>query len=99
MAKYDVFPNPDSGGYLLDVQTDLLDGFSTRVVVPLMALKDAPSPAERLNPVFEIDGKKVVMLTQLLSAVPLGMLNMPIGEISSERDRVTAALDMMFQGF
>ncbi len=99
MAKYDVFPNPDSGGYLLDVQTDLLDGFSTRVVVPLMALKDAPSPAERLNPVFEIDGKKVVMLTQLLSAVPLGILNMPIGKISSERDRVTAALDMMFQGF
>ena len=99
MAKYDVFLNPDSGGYLLDVQTDLLDGFSTRVVVPLMALKDAPSPAERLNPVFEIDGKKVVMLTQVLSAVPLGILDVRVGELSSERDRITAALDMVFQGF
>lgn len=25
MAQYDLFPNPAGGGYLLDVQSDLLD--------------------------------------------------------------------------
>ena len=30
-----MFPNPSGDGYLLDVQTDLLSDFNTRVVVPL----------------------------------------------------------------
>ena len=30
MAQYDVFLNPEGSGYLLDVQSDLLDGLSTR---------------------------------------------------------------------
>lgn len=51
MARYDVYPNPD-GGYILDVQADLLDDLTTRVVVPLMMATLAPSPAKRLNPIF-----------------------------------------------
>ncbi|MDG4878834.1 CcdB family protein [Mesorhizobium sp. WSM4935] len=35
MARYDVFASGIEGGYLLDVQSDLLDHFKTRVVVPL----------------------------------------------------------------
>ena len=37
MAKFDFFPDPGSDGYLLEVQSDLLDGLNTRVVVPLIA--------------------------------------------------------------
>lgn len=42
MAQFDVFENPNKATnqaipYLLDVQADLLDSLSTRVVVPFLA--------------------------------------------------------------
>lgn len=43
-------------GYLLDVRADILGDLNTRVVVPLMRPEDAPAPARRLNPMFEIIG-------------------------------------------
>ncbi|MGB1216006.1 MAG: CcdB family protein [Pikeienuella sp.] len=61
MARYDVYANPDASGYLLDVQADLLDSLNTRVVVPLMPISAAPSPAKRLNPVFNIQSEPHVM--------------------------------------
>lgn len=56
MARFDIYPNPNENGYLLDVQTDLLSGLNTRLVVPLMPITNAPKPAKRLNPVMEING-------------------------------------------
>ena len=101
MARYDVYPNPnaDVAGYLLDVQTDLLDGLNTRIVVPLFPLAAAPEPADRLNPIFAIGGEDVVMATQYLAAVPLSMLTAPIGNMSELSTEITTALDMVFQGF
>ena len=99
MAKYDVFSNPSSDGFLLDVQTDLLSDLNTRVVVPLLPKSRAPKPATRLNPVFDIDGHSVVMVTQFLAAVPVGILKSPIGNLSEEFDTVTTAVDMLMQGF
>jgi len=54
MARFDIVDNEGGGGYLLDVQSDLLGGLNTRVVVPLLPQSSAPSPAQRLNPVFSI---------------------------------------------
>ncbi|WP_438887671.1 CcdB family protein, partial [Bacillus cereus group sp. BC232] len=55
MARFDIFDNEGGGGYLLDVQSDLLGGLNTRVVVPLLPQSSAPPPAQRLNPVFSIE--------------------------------------------
>ncbi|MCO4847175.1 MAG: CcdB family protein [Yoonia sp.] len=99
MAKYDVFPNPSGDGFLLDVQTDLLSDLNTRVVVPLLPKSRAPKPATKLNPIFEIDGQSVVMATQFLAAVPLGILTSPIGTLDEEFENVTIAVDMLMQGF
>ena len=53
MAKYDVYRRTEQDGYLLDVQTDLLDELKTRVVVPLIAAGiRRHSQLRRLNPVF-----------------------------------------------
>ena len=78
MAKYDVYRSGMSPGYLLDIQSDLLDGLNTRVVVPLMPIKDAPKPAERLNPVFKIKLKKHIMVTQLMSSVPVAIFELSL---------------------
>ncbi|MGQ8367361.1 CcdB family protein [Glaciecola sp. 1036] len=36
---------------MLNVQTDLLSGFNSRVVVPLIRSFEAPKPAKYLNPI------------------------------------------------
>jgi toxin CcdB len=99
MARYDVYPNPDRAGYLMDVQADLLEGLNTRVVVPLLPRAMAPTPAERLNPTFPIEGSEVVMATQFLAAVPASILDAPIANLSGHGIDITNALDMVFQGF
>lgn len=99
MPKYDVYPNPSGEGYLLDVQTDLLSDLNTRVVVPLLPTSKAPKPATKLNPIFELDGESVVMATQFMAAVPIGILNTPVLKLDEEFEKVTAAIDMLMQGF
>lgn len=99
MARFDVFRHPEGAGYLLDVQADLLDSLNTRVVVPLLPVAVAPMPATTLNPVFGIGDEPVVMVTQYLAAVPVRLLKSPLGNLESARGEITAALDLLFQGF
>jgi len=47
LAQYDVFPTPAGGGYLRDVQGDLLEGLHVRAVVPLLPREAAPVAARR----------------------------------------------------
>ena len=98
MARYDVHETPDGAGYLLDIQSDLLDVLNTRVVVPLIPEQDAPVPARRLNPVFTVNGARVVMMTQFLSAVPTAILHKPVGRLETRLDEITAAIDMLMEG-
>ncbi|ESY60739.1 MULTISPECIES: CcdB family protein [Mesorhizobium] len=99
MARYDFYRNADGNGYLLDVQSDLLEGLSTRVVIPLMLPQIAPVPGRRLNPTFAIDGKDHVMVTQFMSAFTASELSDAEGSLSKHHDDIVAALDMLFQGF
>ncbi len=98
MAKYDTYPNPDGTGLLLDIQSDLLEGLNTRVVVPLLPMTKAPIPAKRLNPIFHINNVDYVMITQFLSAVPRSILKNQIRNIDDKSDEVTIAVDMLTQG-
>ena len=99
MAQYDLFPDPTGNGYLLDVQSDLLEGLNVRAVVPLLPQGNAPIGASRLNPVFQIDGAPYLMMTQYIAAVPVGILKAPVGDLSARFDAITSALDMLFHGF
>jgi len=99
MARYDLFADPAGNGYLLDVQSDLLEGLNVRTVVPLMPQGRAPMAVSRLNPVFQIEGSAHLMMTQFIAAVPASLLKTPVGQVSDRSDAITAALDMLFQGF
>jgi len=99
MRRFDVYKNPEGGSYVLDVQADLLGHLNTRVVVPLMPANAAPVPARSLNPVFEVEGQPVVMVTQFLAAVPASLLKAAVTNLENRRDDITAALDLLFQGF
>ncbi|PBC19936.1 MULTISPECIES: CcdB family protein [unclassified Mesorhizobium] len=99
MARYDFYRNAEGDGYLLDVQSDLLEGLSTRAIIPLMPANTAPVPGRRLNPTFAINGKDHVMVTQFLSAFSASELQSPEGNLSRHHDDIVAALDMLFRGF
>jgi toxin CcdB len=97
--RYDIFANGGGPGYLLNVQSDLLDRLHTRVVVPLLPAHEAPAAATRLNPLFVIGGANYIMVTQFLAAVPVTSLSEPAGNLMPHHDSIVAALDMLFQGF
>lgn len=99
MARFDLFENDTGTGYLLDVQSDLLSGLNTRVVVPLLPTADAPTPAQRLNPIFEIEGHALMMATQYMAAVPESALRVRTGNLAEQQHEISAALDMLFLGF
>lgn len=99
MARFDVYRNPDGAGYLLDVQADLLSHLNTRVVVPLLPPGGAPKPAATLNPALSIEGEPFIMVTQFMAAVPTSVLKTTVFNLESCRYELTAALDLLFQGF
>lgn len=99
MARYDVFAGSIEGGYLLDVQSDMLDHFKTRVVIPLLPIAAVPPAVRKLHPVFEINGRKLVMATHLIATLPVSELGESRMNLAKQHDAVVAALDMLFQGF
>ncbi|KAB2658038.1 plasmid maintenance protein CcdB [Brucella tritici] len=98
MARYDVYSNP-GGGYVLDVQADLLDELKTRIVIPLIIKTLAPIPAKRLNPSFDIEGEEYVLVTQFMAAIPVSVFKTPVTNLSASHDEIVAARDMVFHGF
>jgi toxin CcdB len=98
MARFDYFPS-GSGGYLLDVQTDLITGLGTRLVVPLLPAASVPIPVRRLHPIFEIAGVEYVMATHLMAALAERQLRRPVGNLSRHYDEIAAAIEMVFLGF
>jgi toxin CcdB len=104
MPQFDVYrnANPASRGripYLLDIQSDLLEPLMTRVVVPLGKPELLSGRiADRLNPVFEIEGRNMVMLTPELAGVPVKVLGQRIESLARQRDTIIAALDLVFTG-
>lgn len=99
MARFDVYANPGTAGYVLDVQADVLSGLNTRIVVPLMPLAQAPVPAKRLNPLFVIGDVPHVMVTQFMAAIPRALLRSPVTNLSGQDSEIMAALDMVLVGF
>ncbi len=99
MARFDVFQNEGGIGYLMDVQSDILNGLNTRVVAPLLPKLSAPSPAQRLNPVFEVEGQEVLMATQFIAAIPERELRVCVGSLAGQQHEISTALDMLFLGF
>jgi len=86
-------------GYLLDLQTDYLDAYQTRVVAPVIALRDFDTPAAGLNPLIDVQGETFVVQMHLMAAVPVSVLRTPAQDLSAQADEFTRALDLLFQGY
>lgn len=96
MARFDIYRS--AGTHLLDCQADILSYLDTRFVVPLLPAAGLPC-ADRLNPIFEVEGVKVVMATQLAAAVGVRELGAPLGTLADEHLVIMNALDMLLTGY
>lgn len=104
MAQFDVFENPNEETnqaipYLLDVQSDLLDALSTRVVVTLLAASIVGKAIKHLNPEFLIRDTAVFMSTAELAGVPVRSMGKKVSSLKDQRHEIIAALDFLFTGF
>lgn len=98
MAQLDVFRTAN-GEYLLDFQADLLEHFNTRFVIPLASPRNGPKTAQRLNPIFNIDGEDMALYTQFALTVPLAELNEYVTSLADQRYIVVDALDLLISGY
>ena len=83
---------------MVDCQANLLSRLDTRFVVPLLAPRDAPSPARHLNPSLEIDGEHYIMVTQFAATMPVRELGMRVVSLTDADFTITGALDCLMRG-
>lgn len=104
MAQLDVYENPNPASreeipYLLDVQTGLLEGLASRVVVPLIKASAMGKAAQHLNPRFTVGQNEVIMSTAELAGIPTRLLGQKVASLADRRDEIIAALDFLFSGY
>jgi hypothetical protein len=102
VRQFDICPNPDrdSAGahpYLVVLQTNGLADLNTRVVAPLIAPKHIPF-FDRLMPEVVIKGARYVIDITNVGVVPTRELPAAIMNVESHRDRIIAAIDLVFTG-
>lgn len=98
MARFDVHRRSRRNTLVLDCQADALREFDTRVVAPLQPLSASRTPVSRLHPRFQVDGREYVLLTHLLTAVPVEELGPSLGSWAEHSYDLTRALDLLLTG-
>ena len=105
MARFSIYENTGEHAkttpFLLDVQTDLLNGLDTRVVIPLRkaSLYKKVGPPQDLMPIFSIKGNDFALETPKMAAVPSKILKKEIGSLKGDQHIVMTAIDRLFHGF
>ncbi|WP_174296974.1 CcdB family protein [Sphingomonas bacterium] len=95
MAQFDVY-RLRGGGLVLDCQSDLLDALPSRFVVPLRA--SHPAELKHLTLMFDVEGKRLIMLTPLARSVDRRDIESTIATLANEQDQIKRALDMLVSG-
>ena len=105
MARFSIYENSEdhtkTTPFVLDVQTDLLSGLNTRVVIPLRkggVYKNIRSTQD-LMPSFFIKGKEFILDTPRMAAVPTKFLKKEVGTLKDQQHIVINAIDRLFHGF
>ena len=99
MAQFDIYRR--QGGsieFLLDLQDEMLESLTTRVVAPLIPLEAIETPMKTLNPRISIGGVHYVLLVHLLAAIPKTALGELAGSARTQRDEIVGAIDLLFTG-
>lgn len=97
MARYDIFEF--NGGYVVDLQADIIAIPGSRVVAPVAREADVPPMTKSLHPRVSIKGEPYIIVSHLLAAAPEYLLKSPVGTVAEQGDEISRALDILFQGY
>lgn len=102
MAQFDVYRNPSERTrrampLLLAVQHDGVSETSSVLMVPLVSPLRAKEQS-RLYPIVDIEARQYMVLTPDLASLPRSVLGEPVANLEDERNRLVAALDILFVG-
>ena len=97
MAQFDVYRVRSV--LLVDCQSDWVADLTTRLAIPLVKPTRAAMTHPRLNPTFDVDGRSLVLATQLAAAVPAISLGQPIASLADKHRAIVDALDYLIIGF
>lgn len=98
MAQFDVH-RLSGGALLLDCQSYLLSGYNSRLAVPLIPVGGTLPAMARLNPIFEVDGMRVAMMTEFAAAVPTRDLGPAIASLAAHDLTIKSAIDVLTGGY
>ena len=100
--QFDVYHHPDEGrgGYplLVCLQSDIAGVANTVVIAPLAPLNTVAALKPRAFPDVLFEGRAYRVMIPQLAAVPRKLLKVPAGNLRSERDKLLAAIDLLFTG-
>jgi toxin CcdB len=105
MARFDIYDNPGRNKanipYLVEVQSNVISGLATRIVIPLRQMAGFAKltlPSD-LFPLIAIDGKDYLLDTPQLGAIPSSELKVRVGSAQDYRSEIQAALDRVFGSY
>jgi toxin CcdB len=105
MARFDIYDNPGRNKanipYLVEVQSNVISGLATRIVIPLRQLAGFAKltlPSD-LFPIVAVDGTDYFLDTPQLGAIPSSELKSRIGSAQDYRLEIQAALDRVFGSY
>lgn len=105
MARFDIYDNPGKNKasipYLVDVQSNVISGLATRIVIPLRAMAGFSSlvlPAD-LFPIISVNGEDYFLDTPQMGAIPLSEVKVKIGTAKAYQFDIQTALDRVFGAY
>ena len=102
IRQFDVFANLSRSGradrpFIIVVQSGFLEHLQTRVCAPLV-ITDALQPVARLHPMLHVQHQTLYFSPTELVTIPTRILRQPVANLKHERDKLIAALDLVFTG-
>ncbi len=104
MAQFDAYDNPsvaqrEAFPYVVVLQNDQFDQFTTRFVMPLSRLKAPPRGLpRRLSQAVEVRGETLWLASHLCATLPTRVLKRPVAALRGMRQHFVDALDAVVSG-
>ena len=101
MAQFDIHRNKgalrESIPFVVVVQSAQFDGYRRRVVVPLVKRnvlpRNTPTVGARMNPLFVVEGVRVVLHPLDMVSVAVDQLGARVGSLAEQGQSIADALD------
>lgn len=100
MARFDVHRDrvrPDLA--LLLIQSDLMDGLATRLVIPMIPDSEFEGFMRGLHLFANVADERYVVATHLMAAVRRQQVGPRIGSLADRSFEIVGAIDFLLQGF